>query len=270
MSRPLFPNSATLRVDERLVLAGGDRRRVDLCVRYGLWDRPGKPPILIDTGYTARSCSAPDRSWMLKAYGRVLAPQLRQDGQMARRLADFGHSCDDVELAVLTHFHADHVAGVRDLPRARFLVSQREWKEIKGEGAIARTRRGVFRELFPNDFGSRLAFVEDLPQVRLPSGLGVGGDVLGDGSLLTVPLPGHSSGHFGLLWPRLPRPLLYAVDVQWLWRAVEENRPPATTRLVFHDQAAMLAAMEAVRRFAAAGGEVVLCHDPAPEPGESA
>jgi glyoxylase-like metal-dependent hydrolase (beta-lactamase superfamily II) len=267
MNRPVFPSSATIRVPEKLALAKGGWRQVELAVRYGVWTPREGPPILIDTGYGPRSCVASTRSALLKLYGHALRPRLRASDLLSARVAALGWPLHAVGLTILTHFHPDHIDGIRDLAGSRFLVSAREWDIVSRAGRAARTRHAIFEELIPDDFSSRVAFVEDLPQRSLPFGLGVGGDVLGDGSLLTAPLPGHSPGHFGLLWPKLDPPLLYAVDAQWLWRAIAEDRaPPLAERVVFHDRAAGRDSMARLRAFAAAGGEVVLCHDPSPRP----
>lgn len=116
-------------------------------------------------------------------------------------------------------------------------------------------------ELLPADLAARLIPVEGLPEVTLPFGLGMGRDVLGDGSCVAVDLPGHGLGHFGMVWPKRARPLLYAVDTQWLSAAALEQRyPRGPARLVYADEALMRELAERVRRFAEAGGEVMFCH----------
>ena len=101
----------------------------------------------------------------------------------------------------------------------------------------------------------------------LPFGLGRGRDILGDGSVFSVPLPGHADGHTGLLFPAFDPPVLYAADVQWVWRAIAEDRPPrGPARAVYDDANAAMESLARVRAFAAMGGRVVLCHDPDPVP----
>jgi hypothetical protein len=43
---------------------------------------------------------------------------------------------------------------------------------------------------------------------------------------------------------------------------MEERLPRGPARLIHADEAAMIASCAVVRRFAEAGGSVVLCHDP--------
>ena len=83
--------------------------------------------------------------------------------------------------------------------------------------------------------------------------------------MIAVDLPGHADGQFGLLFAGLERPLLYAVDVQWLLRALTENRTPGfPATLIAEDSTATEPTSAMLRRFLASGGEVMLCHDPAP------
>ncbi len=52
-------------------------------------------------------------------------------------------------------------------------------------------------------------------------------DLLGDGSLIAVALPGHSPGHHGLRFiAEDDREVMLIGDAAWSTRAVRENRPP--------------------------------------------
>jgi hypothetical protein len=53
--------------------------------------------------------------------------------------------------------------------------------------------------------------------------------------------------------------------VQWLLTALIENRTPGfPATLIAEDAAAIEPTSAMLRRFLASGGEVMLCHDPAP------
>jgi glyoxylase-like metal-dependent hydrolase (beta-lactamase superfamily II) len=259
MNRPEFPNSAIIRAPECLVLKGGGWRRLAIPVHYGIWRHPSEGHVLIDTGYAPRVTEG--RSRMMKIYNAMLSPRLLADQLPLPQLAARGVAREDVRTIVVTHFHADHIAGLKDFPNARFLASGAAWKALKAMTARQRLHHGVFMELLPDDFSARLVPFENYRATSLPGGLGAGFDLFSDASCLAVPLAGHALGHFGLLWPEPA--LLYAVDTQWLWRAIAENRPPrGPARLVFHDWKAALASSALVRDFARQGGEVMLCHDP--------
>ncbi|NIZ12520.1 MBL fold metallo-hydrolase [Phaeobacter sp. HF9A] len=265
--QPLFANSAWVAAPEALLLKGGGWRRIRLRVRYGLVRHPVIGPVLIDTGYTAHSLAAPGRSLPLRAYGQLLRPQMNAAEQPEVFLARHGLGPADIACVILTHFHADHVSGLRLFPKARFIASAAAWRGIKQNRAWANLRHGVFPELLPADFEARLSPLEQMPAAKaaaLPVGFSEAGDLFGDGSVLAVALPGHAAGQFGLYFPQLDPPLLYAVDAQWLLAALIPGRSPGgAAGWIADDPTALGSTAAALRRFQAAGGELMLCHDPA-------
>jgi glyoxylase-like metal-dependent hydrolase (beta-lactamase superfamily II) len=266
MTAPVFANSATVIAPERLVLRGGSWRPRTLAVRYGLYLSETAGPVLIDTGYTRHSLHEPGRSLGLRIYGRALRPQLIAEGQPEAVLSSFGLAPEDVTRVIVTHFHADHVSGLTLFRKARFLASAAGWNGLRSASGFQNLRHGLFPELLPTDFADRLDLIETQQPTRLP-GLPQGHDLLGDGALISLPLPGHADGHFGIVFPHLPRPLLYAVDAQWHGLALPPARRPGyPSRLIAHDWRALQRSTDVVEGFAAGGGDVVLCHDPAPTP----
>ena len=262
----VFANSAFVDAPERFVLRGGRWRRVALAVRYGVLVHPTAGPVLIDTGY-GPEVTGGKRSLALRAYNLVFGPRLLPEGAPEAVLRGMGFAPQDVRLIVLSHFHADHVSALRRFPKARVVARRDAFDLIRQRSVLGNLRHGLFAELLPGDLGSRMTDVSGLPQVEAPFGLGTGADILGDGSLLAIDLPGHAEGHFGLCFAQFPTPLLYAVDVQWMLPAVLEGRLPGFPASLIGEGAARVA--ESARRvaaFDAAGGQVMLCHDPSPAP----
>ncbi len=237
---------------ERLVLADG-RGRADLAVRFGVLERPGQPPVLIDAGWPDRRAGDGLLLWL---YGAVLRPRI--DPAVSPQAVLGGQRPGAM---LLTHFHADHVGAARDLAGVPIHAPARALAEARRHPWRA-LRHGVMAGLLPQ------AVIDLAGDLALPFGLGCGGrDVLGDGAVLSVPLPGHAEGHTGLLFPAFDPPVLYAADVQWVWPAIAEGRPPrGPARAVYADAGAAMESLARVRAFAKAGGRVVLCHDPASVP----
>jgi len=262
--KPVFANSAWIAARESLILKGG-KGPVDLAVRYGLVLHPRAGPVLIDTGYTPHALTG-ERPLGLRLYGHVLRPRLIKAMQPAAFLARFGLTPQDITQVIVTHFHADHVSGLTLFPKARFIADDTAWARVKARSAWQNLRHGVFPSLLPQDFGNRLVALTGKPQMPSPGGLPPGHDLFGDGSMLAIGLPGHADGHFGVLFPKLERPLLYAVDAQWLLPALAPGRSPGyPSRLIAEDAQALDRSTTLVGGFQASG-DVVLCHDPSPTP----
>lgn len=246
-----FHTQARIPVPARLVLSGG-RGRLELTVRFGLLERTNHAPVLIDAGWPDRD---PGESFALGLYRAILRPQVDPAKSPA---AVLGGRVPGAVL--LTHLHADHLGparSLRDVPihaPAEALAHARRhpWRAL---------RHGVMTGLLPD------TVIDLAGDTVLPFGLGHGKDVLGDGSVLSVPLPGHADGHTGFLFPAFDPPVLYAADVQWVWAAIAKDRPPrGPARAVYADTRAAMESLARVRAFAASGGRVVLCHDPDPVP----
>lgn len=265
--RIVFANSAWVSAAKRLILRGGGWQGVRLRVRYGLIFHAVAGPVLIDTGYTPEALVGDRRGRMLRLYGALLKPQLNTAEQVLPVLKRFGLSPDDIRTIIVTHFHADHISGLSLFRNARFIASDAAWARVKARGLRQNLRHGVFTELFPPDFEARLEGISAKPRVAPQGDMPGGPDLFGDGSVIAVDLPGHADGQFGLLLNRLDRPLLYAVDVQWLLTALTENRTPGfPATMIAEDAAAIEPTSAMLRRFLASGGEVMLCHDPVPTP----
>lgn len=262
--KPVFANSAWVAAPERAILRHGRWQRRLLQVRYGLFVHPKAGPTLIDTGYTRHGLDMPRRSLALRSYARVLAPQLVAREQSEHFLAHFGLVASDISRVIVTHFHADHVSGLAAFPNARFIASGSAWAWVQRNTTFRNLTHGVFPELIPTDFGTRLDMIEQATPQKIAH-LPEGHDIFGDGSVLAVPLRGHAQGHFGLLFEQRGKPLLYATDTQWVQDALlPEARPRLLPQLISDSYDDVAYSSDRVAAFRDAGGTVVLCHDDAP------
>jgi glyoxylase-like metal-dependent hydrolase (beta-lactamase superfamily II) len=239
---------------EAVALSGGRFKIVDFPALVVLIKHPSRGPILFDTGYAdhflEETQSFPERLYRLTT-PPILPPEERLENQLRRH----GVSPDDVELVLVSHLHADHVAGLRDLPRARFLLLRKEFEAFRHLRGFAAVRRGFLPRLLPDGFEQRSSFAEDLPPAELGPAWAPferGYDLLGDGSLIGLPLPGHTPGQLGvLLRAGDGRPLLLAADACWSARAWREQRPPAfLARLLMSDWSDYLRQLAALKYLA--------------------
>ena len=107
--------------------------------------------------------------------------------------------------------------------------------------------------MLPTDLETRLSYVEDARYVTLPASMqpfADGYDLLGDGTLIAVPLPGHTPGQIGLLLTTADdRPVFLVADACWSLDAVRRDRPPTwIASTLFSDRHAYLDTFAALRR----------------------
>jgi glyoxylase-like metal-dependent hydrolase (beta-lactamase superfamily II) len=251
-------------VPERHVLRGGSRRPIACHALVGLIGHPEHGWSLWDAGYAARMLDA-TRRWPFRLYRLATPLRLRPDLEAARWLPALGVRPDDVRRVIVSHFHADHIAGLRDFPRAEIVASAPALASVRGLRGLAALRRGHLPALLPADLEARAG---PLPAFRGPPvpHLGPSHDLFGDGSLLLVELPGHARGQIGALLQTARGPVLLAADGAWTSRSIRERRPPARlTHLFIDDPRAMRATLDALHAFAAARPDVRIVPTHCPE-----
>jgi glyoxylase-like metal-dependent hydrolase (beta-lactamase superfamily II) len=238
-------------VDIQLLEVGHCRHPEWVTIRGGSWRacqfpalavlilHPDAGAILYDTGYADRfeavTTPMPERlyRWLTPV---TLAPEARLETQLRR----LGVALGDIRRVLISHLHADHIAGLRDLPRARFTALGADIAAVRKLGRVAGVRQGFLPALLPSDFDARLDLAEDAPARALGTEWAPfhhGYDLIGDGSLVALALPGHSAAQMGLaVRGRDGRRCLLAADSCWSARAFREGRPPAwPARAVLYD-----------------------------------
>lgn len=245
---------------ERLARTGGRWRLVEFPALVALLVHPQHGPILYDTGYADHFDLAtvpfPER-----LYRWTTPYHLPSDQTLGAQLGRLGLTPADIRLCVISHFHGDHVAGLRDLPNATFVCLRDDMRALAQGSRLSRLRRGFLPGLLPSDFEARMQWADTRSSLTLPgglSGLGPAVDLLGDGSLAGVRLPGHTAGQLGLVFRDAhDRRLLLCADAAWHREAIRSgDRPARAAALIMHDWTAYLATLGRLRTVAAAAPDL--------------
>jgi glyoxylase-like metal-dependent hydrolase (beta-lactamase superfamily II) len=222
---------------EALVLSGGGIRSVRFPSSVAVIEHPKEGVILLDTGYSPRFAEI-TRKLQGKLYSWISNVEIEPSETATEQLIRSGISPDDVRLIVISHFHGDHLGGVADFPRARFVYFESALRTFEAMTPLQARLKGFLGELLPKDFGSRSERVEQSqlqPFTRLP-GFTQGAKLLPDGSIWMIPLPGHAPGHTGLWLETEDGPELLVADACWKRESFEQLRfPNPLASLLFED-----------------------------------
>ncbi len=216
---------------ECLALKGGRLAAVEFPSLAALIRHPTVGPILFDTGYAEHFYSA-TQPFPERLYRWVTPVHLPPSQVLGHQLDRLGIKLSDVGYCIVSHFHGDHVAGLKDLPKAQVIAMSSGYVASKNSGRLKGVLDGILPALLPRDLPSRLHAAEAYRHVELPApwgALGMGYDFFGDGSLIGISLPGHHRGHLGvLLRDGSGRDVLLAADASWSLRAIREDRMPSS------------------------------------------
>ncbi len=225
---------------------------------YAIEHRDGL--VLFDTG--ADPALVSDPNYISSPIGRFLLPKIFRlhigpDDALDQRLDAAGLSAADVSKVIISHLHFDHIGGIAHVPQAELLVSQDEWQQLAEPHP---EREWILREHIglPGANWRPVGFTPNYDPLLAPFGGCY--DVMGDGSMVLLPTPGHSPGSMSLLvrseaWP----PLLFVADLTYEVELLLNDQVPG-----IGDAKALRASFAKVRGLKEALPELVVLpsHDP--------
>jgi len=219
---------------EWLTLRGGAWRAVSFPAGFALIKHPRHGYILFDTGYSERFFEETKRLPAL-LYRLITPVTFHVEDSALSQLRRQGIDAKEIKYVVLSHFHADHTAGLRDFPHARIIYKRESYDAVKNLGSFASVKSGYLPGLLPEDFEQRSQLVEEAKPHRLPQNFPFsnGYDLFGDGSLIAVDVPGHAAGQIGLFLRTASSEFFLCADTVWSSRAFKERRKPhSAARLI--------------------------------------
>lgn len=212
--------------------------------------------LLVDTGSGTDSRLAQVATWL--GWLHVGASE-----SLSERLSQLGLKAADCRGVVLTHLDVDHTGGLAQVARVPVWVTQEALL-----GMARPSRKDAYMGRYES---ARLAVCERIHGFELArhSNLELGElcrgyDMLGDGSVVAVGLPGHAPGHVGVV-VRLPsrgRVLLCGDAAFTADQAAGRESCGLMPRVVASDYGQVKRTLALLAELVATGVRVVPSHDP--------
>ena len=121
-----------------------------------------------------------------------------------------------LKIVFLSHLHADHAAGVRELPNnIPYIIGKGEFSQYKPK--IHGDFLKGLDKLYELDFNN----AQDMPI------LGKCVDLLGDNSIWAVSTPGHSPGHISFILNCIEGPILLTMDAAFIYENLTRRVAPS-------------------------------------------
>ena len=236
---------------ERLASRGASWRAARFPALAVLGQHATRGWFLYDTGYAPRYFEVL-RRWPYRLLGPALGARLRPgEGLAEQALARLGVAPEAVRTVVVSHFHLDHLAGLRDFPAADIVCTEAALASVRGLRGGWRAARQVFHpDLLPEDFAARVRPLSDR-DAGPAEGFTRTWDLFGDSTLRVVALPGHAVGQAGLRFRCRGAEYFLIADACWHTAALDEPdaRPGWAERLFSAEPEAGAATRRALRSF---------------------
>lgn len=156
--------------------------------------------VLFDTGLDP-ACASNPRKYLGSALGafflnRLFRWQIRPDDNVTDQLARMGHDAKAVRKVIFSHLHFDHTGCIDHLLHAEFIAPRREWQALTQPKA---ERNWYLRQHVDRPGACWNLF--DMHSCEDPdlASFGACFDVMGDGSIMLLPTPGHTAGSVSML-----------------------------------------------------------------------
>ena len=152
--------------------------------------------------------------------------EITPQDNLANQMELTGYDPTDVTKAVISHLHADHVGGIGDIPQANLYVAQEAWDHMLG---LHPERDMVIRPKIVR-LGAKWNPIKFKPTGD--PGLAPfdeAFDLMGDGSMMVLPTPGHLAGAVSMLVrPAAGPPVLMIGDLTYNDEFLDHDRTPDT------------------------------------------
>lgn len=240
---------------EAVSLSGGRFKIIKFPATVAVIEHPREGVILFDTGYS-QNFKEVTRHFPIRFYALITPVTVTPETTARAQLKRLGIKTDDVRHVVLSHFHADHIGGAGDFPKATYIYRSSGYGAVRDLGSWGALRAGFIQRLLPGDFVTRSRPLSDsdlgkpIPESFSCSPFNSGCDLFGDGSVIAVDLPGHAIGQLGVfVRDAAGQGYFLVADACWGRQGYMMGKPPnSVVKYIFSDWKAYLATLSQINK----------------------
>ena len=244
--------------DAKYVIKGQKSKLIKFHALYALILHPRKGYILFDTGYTTRFFDATN-SYPNKIYANKTKVVIEKKNEVKSQLESIGILAKEIKHIIISHFHADHIGGLKDFVNAKIYCSKKSYKQVKSINNFFAFSKGILKDLIPKNIEKRLAFIEDIATQKEDEIFKKKYDLFNDNTIIAYDLPGHAKGQVGILLETLKNKYFLIADSCWNIQAIKEDKlPNKIVRLFFDSWKDYIISLKRIKKFKKLNPEVTL------------
>ncbi len=206
---------------------------------YATWmliDHPTQGKYLFDTGYSEKFNEA-TRRFPDRLYRWATPVNIKANETAKVQLAKDGILPEEINGIILSHLHADHVAGLCDFPDIPIYCTRQAWVEYISLNGFAAVRKAILKGLFPKDIAERIKPIEFgvSNEITERDGLQMQNFFENDEAMQIIWLPGHAKGQIGLRVKNSQQAVLFCADAAWRTDTLKRGVLPKSVIKIFID-----------------------------------
>jgi glyoxylase-like metal-dependent hydrolase (beta-lactamase superfamily II) len=201
---------------------------------FGLIFHPEQGWILFDTGYTDRFFEATTRL-PNKIYALITKVNINKKDEVKSQLEAFGINPSDIKHIIISHFHADHLGGLKDFDNATIYCSKKAYTEVKEISKFFGFTKGILHDLIPSDIEDRVEFIDEIRNKIEDEIFENKYDLFNDESIYVFDLPGHARGQLGIQLQTEKAKYFLVADACWDYRSYRDLALPNQIVRLFFD-----------------------------------
>ena len=201
--------------------------------------------ILFDTGYSNYFYEA-SKNFPYSIYAKITPVFTDKENSAKAQLEKLGIKPDKISYIIISHFHADHIGGLKDFNNAKFICHNEAYQNIETKKGFSALKEGFLPDLLPDDFNKRLVFIKNRIESNKFKPFNYYYDIFDDNSIIAFDLSGHARGQIGIL----VEDKFFISDACWHSKSYKDNLPPPLwVRLLLGDNKEYLKTLDKLHQF---------------------